>query len=91
MTFRLLPLVVGGFMVYDVTRSVAYAFPAAIVGAVLLRRQMDRPAFRQLAAVVWLMAALISSVSIINGQIHATNSLFDQAAQKLRVPGPPPR
>lgn len=79
----LAPLVLGAYFVYDVTRSMAYVFPASIIGAVIVRRQFSRISFQQLVLVVWVMAALISSVMVMNGYPNTSGSFLEMAAYKF--------
>lgn len=57
----LVPVVTAALIVFDLTRSLAYLTPAALLGAALARPALPLRAARQLALVVWLGAGLLPS------------------------------
>ena len=59
-------VLLGAFMVYDLTRSVAYAFPAIFIAIFCVKNELSEISFQSLAILVLASCILIPTYSIIN-------------------------
>ena len=76
------PVAGGSFLVFDITRSLAYGFPAVLLALVVLTHYFTRHALRHIALVVCAVAVLIPNYAL-HGQVSYAESLFEKILRTL--------
>lgn len=72
-TGTVVALLVGACLVFNMTNSMAYVFPAAVIGVVALHRQLAARDLRNLTLIVAAYALLIPSYKVTGDVIEASS------------------
>ena len=82
----LAPVFVGAFLVFDITRSLAYGFPVVLVALVVLAHYFTRRSLRHVALVVAAFAVLIPNYAY-HLHVSYSESLMEKAVRLLLTQG----
>ena len=80
------PVAAGSFLVYDITRSLAYGFPVVLLALVVLAHYLTRASVRHVARVVAACAVLIPNYAY-HLQVSYSESIFEKVARLFLSPG----